>query len=272
MICNHQWLPLRETGFCEDRIPFYAPTFLIPVNMSIITKSTLRSLIALRSSFSGCVTLNARTLSSPLLLAEGSRNSILYAHHSFYQPSFIPRRSITNSSEEKPATPQEQKSQEAPSTEKPTLIQRFKQAYKVYGKVLIVVHGVTSAAWLGAFYCIALTGFNAGTLLESLQAPDWMLKPFQMAGGAVGTWASAYLLYKTVTPLRYLFTLWLTRIIVHYLRATGRIPPLAEKDRLRNLAREGTALTRSRLNGRLRASRQRTVNRLRSLSPLKRRK
>ncbi|VDN34967.1 unnamed protein product [Dibothriocephalus latus] len=104
--------------------------------------------------------------------------------------------------------------------------------------------------------------------MESLQAPDWMLK---LAGGAAGTWASAYLIYKVFTPLRYLVTLWLTRISVHYLRATGRISPLAEKDRLRNLVREGTALTRSHLGGRLRASRQRTVNRLRSMSPLKRR-
>ncbi|VDL88157.1 unnamed protein product [Schistocephalus solidus] len=99
-----------------------------------------------------------------------------------------------------------------------------------------------------------------------------MLRPFRLAGGAVGTWASAYLIYKVFTPLRYFFTLWLTRTIVHYLRAKGRIPPLAEKDRLRNLAREGTALTRSRLNGRFRASRQRAFNRLRNLSPVKRRK
>ena len=36
-----------------------------------------------------------------------------------------------------------------------SLVQRFKNAYKVYGKVLILVHGVTSVAWLGLFYLIA---------------------------------------------------------------------------------------------------------------------
>ncbi|KAM3172242.1 hypothetical protein ACTXT7_014954 [Hymenolepis weldensis] len=41
------------------------------------------------------------------------------------------------------------------SDNKVSLVQRFKNAYKVYGKVLIVVHGVTSVAWLGLFYLIA---------------------------------------------------------------------------------------------------------------------
>uniref|UniRef100_A0A0X3Q4J7 DUF1279 domain-containing protein n=2 Tax=Schistocephalus solidus TaxID=70667 RepID=A0A0X3Q4J7_SCHSO len=267
------FLHFSGTGVRKNRFPLYVPKFLIPVIMSVIAKSSLRSLISIRSTFSGGLILKARALTSSFFLAQGQKNPTLNAYPSFYQPSFIPRRCIVNStSEDKPNSPQEQKNQDAPSAEKPTLVQRFKQAYKVYGKVLIVVHGITSAAWLGAFYCVALTGFNAGALLESLQAPDWMLRPFRLAGGAVGTWASAYLIYKVFTPLRYFCTLWLTRTIVHYLRAKGRIPPLAEKDRLRNLAREGTALTRSRLNGRFRASRQRAVNSLRNLSPVKHRK
>ncbi|VDK84851.1 unnamed protein product [Dibothriocephalus latus] len=125
--------------------------------MSVIAKSTLRSFITLRST-SSRVILNARALTSSFFLAEAPRNRSLNAYHSFYQPSFLTRRFIADSSSEgKPAAPQEQKNEETPSTEKPTLMQRFKQAYKVYGKVLIVVHGITSAAWLGAFYCVALT-------------------------------------------------------------------------------------------------------------------
>uniref|UniRef100_A0A5K3FB12 DUF1279 domain-containing protein n=1 Tax=Mesocestoides corti TaxID=53468 RepID=A0A5K3FB12_MESCO len=131
--------------------------------------------------------------------------------------------------------------------QKLTLLQRFKDAYKVYGKVLIVVHGVTSAAWLGVFYLIAFSGLNVAELLQNLHVPDWVLKPFNAAGGSVGLFASAYILYKVAAPIRYGLTLWLTPIIVHRLRAAGRLPPLAESDRLRNLVREGVTETKIKL-------------------------
>ena len=37
----------------------------------------------------------------------------------------------------------------------PGLFQRFKDAYKEYGKVLIGVHAVTSCMWYGGFYYMA---------------------------------------------------------------------------------------------------------------------
>lgn len=83
--------------------------------------------------------------------------------------------------------------------------------------------------------------------MTSLSAPDWMMKPFKAAGGSVGVFTSAYVLYKVIGPLRYLLTLWLTPMIVHRMRAVGRLPPLAEEDRLRNLAKEGAKITRERL-------------------------
>ena len=40
--------------------------------------------------------------------------------------------------------------------EKPKgIFQRFKDAYKEYGKVLVCVHVATSAVWLGSFYYAA---------------------------------------------------------------------------------------------------------------------
>ncbi|KAH9278458.1 putative transferase CAF17 -like protein, mitochondrial [Echinococcus granulosus] len=148
-----------------------------------------------------------------------------------------------------PVSSSEKKS-EAESEKSISLVQRFKNAYKIYGKVLIVVHGVTSAAWLGLFYLIAYSGMNVQELLESLHAPELMLKPFHVAGGSVGVFASAYVLYKVLGPLRYGLTLWLTPVIVHRLRSGGRLPPLAEQDRLRNLALEGAKRTRERLSQR----------------------
>ncbi len=60
----------------------------------------------------------------------------------------------TNTDKPKQETEKNEENSEEPP-KKLTLMQRFKDAYKVYGKVLIVVHGVTSAAWLGLFYLTA---------------------------------------------------------------------------------------------------------------------
>lgn len=68
--------------------------------------------------------------------------------------SQCPRLLSIQSEISKPASSSEKKP-ETESEKSVSLVQRFKNAYKVYGKVLIVVHGVTSAAWLGLFYLIA---------------------------------------------------------------------------------------------------------------------
>lgn len=62
------------------------------------------------------------------------------------------------------------------SDNKVSLVQRFKNAYKVYGKVLIVVHGVTSVAWLGLFYLIAYRWVITSTQYERLKKifPKWV--------------------------------------------------------------------------------------------------
>ena len=41
------------------------------------------------------------------------------------------------------------------SDKKPGIVQRFKDAYKEYGKILIGVHLVTSIGWFGGFYYMA---------------------------------------------------------------------------------------------------------------------
>ncbi|VUZ41105.1 unnamed protein product [Hymenolepis diminuta] len=94
----------------------------------------------------------------------------------------------------------------------------------------------------------------------SLSAPDWMMKPFNAAGGSAGVFASAYILYKVLGPLRYMLTLWLTPVIVHRLRSMGRLLPLAEQDRLRNLAKEGAKMTQECFRkGRRRKQRKRSA-------------
>uniref|UniRef100_A0A158RFA1 DUF1279 domain-containing protein n=1 Tax=Hydatigena taeniaeformis TaxID=6205 RepID=A0A158RFA1_HYDTA len=126
-----------------------------------------------------------------------------------------------------------------------SLVQRFKNAYKVYGKVLIVVHGVTSAAWLGLFYLVAYSGLDVVSALKGVKSLEWLVEP--MVARGLGFWATALLLYKLVTPFRYLATVAASRYVVHILRARGLAPPLTEEDRLRNLARQGVRLSRTRL-------------------------
>ncbi|KAL5103242.1 hypothetical protein TcWFU_004308 [Taenia crassiceps] len=76
-------------------------------------------------------------------------------------------------------------------------------------------------------------------LLVSLHASKSMVKPFRVASGSVGVFTSAHVLYKVAMPFRYALTLWLTPLVVLRLRLGGWLPPLAEKDRLRNLVLEG---------------------------------
>ncbi|VDL57278.1 unnamed protein product [Hymenolepis diminuta] len=128
---------------------------------------------------------------------------------------------------------------------KVSLVQRFKNAYKVYGKVLIVVHGVTSVAWLGLFYLIAYSGLDVISVLRSVKYLDWVIEP--MLAHGLGLWATALILYKLNTPFRYLATLAVTRFVVRLMRSRGMAPHLTEEDRLRNLARQGVRLSRKRI-------------------------
>ncbi|KAL5103299.1 hypothetical protein TcWFU_009636 [Taenia crassiceps] len=138
-----------------------------------------------------------------------------------------------------------EKKPEVESEKSISLVQRFKNAYKVYGKVLIVVHGVTSVAWLGLFYLIAYSGLDVVSALKGVKSLEWLVEP--MVARGLGVWAAALLLYKFAMPLRYLATIAASRCVVHTLRARGLAPPLAEEDRLRNLARQGVRLSRARL-------------------------
>lgn len=81
--------------------------------------------------------------------------------------------------------------------------------------------------------------------LQAVNAPNWVINPLLAHG--LGIWATALVLYKLASPLRYAFTLGATRSVVHGLRNRGAIPPIPEEDKLRSLARQGAALSRVRL-------------------------
>ncbi|KAA3673939.1 uncharacterized protein DEA37_0002325 [Paragonimus westermani] len=142
---------------------------------------------------------------------------------------------------------------------KSSLIQRFKESYAIYGKVVLVIHGLTSCVWFASAFAVASCGINLLDLFEAANFPNWICQPLRMGGGTVNTLATSLVLYKLVAPFRYGLTLVLTRYVVRYLRAKGKAPPVTDQNRLRSLARESAQLSRERLKARISKERKRAL-------------
>ncbi|CAG0882109.1 unnamed protein product [Cyprideis torosa] len=105
---------------------------------------------------------------------------------------------------------------------------RFKEMYRDYWYILVPVHAVTTAMWLGGFYVLAkwyyhyisllpslrivptiMTFLSSGLplvpLLEAIGTPEWLMEPIRRSNA--GYFAVAYALYKVITPARYATTL-----------------------------------------------------------------
>ncbi|XP_073829104.1 protein FAM210A-like [Musca autumnalis] len=107
------------------------------------------------------------------------------------------------------------------------LFAKFKLMYKKYWYVLIPVHVVTSAGWLGGFYYLSQSGVDVPAVLQYLHLSETIIEKVQ--GSSLGHWAIAYLCYKVATPLRYAITLGGTTISIKYLVQAGYIKPMPTK-------------------------------------------
>lgn len=105
-----------------------------------------------------------------------------------------------------------------------------------------------------------LSGFNLLDVFEKYNFPNWMKTPLKYGGETTNMLATAVVLYKCVSPLRYLLTLIVTRSLVHYMRCKGKAPKMDEKNRLRNLAREGAKLSRDRFKFRMDKGKRRAID------------
>ncbi|XP_030003287.1 uncharacterized protein C18orf19 homolog A [Sphaeramia orbicularis] len=123
---------------------------------------------------------------------------------------------------------------------------RFKLALQQYGKVLIPVHLITSAAWFGSFYCAAMNGMDVVPLLEMVPGfPERIVDLLQNSPG--GHALTAYTLYKVATPARYTISLGGTSLSVRYLRRHGYMtPPPPVREYLQDKMEE----TKEKLKGR----------------------
>uniref|UniRef100_A0A1I8NFA0 DUF1279 domain-containing protein n=1 Tax=Musca domestica TaxID=7370 RepID=A0A1I8NFA0_MUSDO len=107
------------------------------------------------------------------------------------------------------------------------LFAKFKLMYKKYWYVLIPVHVVTSAGWLGGFYYLSQSGVDVPAILQYLHLSETIIEKVQ--GSSLGHWAVAYLCYKVATPLRYAVTLGGTTVSIKYLVQAGYIKPMPTK-------------------------------------------
>ncbi|XP_041376251.1 uncharacterized protein C18orf19 homolog A-like [Gigantopelta aegis] len=118
-----------------------------------------------------------------------------------------------------------------------SVFQRFKKTYREHGKILVCVHVATSIVWFGSFYALASSGIDIVCWLEQLGLSETIIKPFKSS--SVGFIAVAYLMYKLATPARYTVTLAGTNIAIHYLRKVGKMNPVPEGHRIRELYKDG---------------------------------
>lgn len=154
----------------------------------------------------------------------------------------------------------------AEEVEKLSILQRFKRTYKKHGKILVGVHIVTSLVWYGAFYQTLSSGFDFPGFLESVDWSERVVKPLGNIGIEVslekiekyvqvmktsGNYAGAYLMYKIATPARYTVTLGGTKLVIRYLRKSGKMPAVKDADRLGHLMKESRAEFEARMKKRM---------------------
>ncbi|GAB0096754.1 FAM210A [Sergentomyia squamirostris] len=119
------------------------------------------------------------------------------------------------------------------------LVARFKKMYKEYWYVLVPVHLVTSAGWLGGFYYLSKSGVDIATILESWHFNQTIIA--HLRDSHLGHLAIAYFLYKIFTPLRYMLTLGGTTLSIKYLSHWGYIRPVPSKDKLMKMYQDKKA-------------------------------
>uniref|UniRef100_A0A1B0FYA1 Uncharacterized protein n=1 Tax=Phlebotomus papatasi TaxID=29031 RepID=A0A1B0FYA1_PHLPP len=127
--------------------------------------------------------------------------------------------------------------QEPPKKE--GLVARFKKMYKEYWYVLVPVHIVTSAGWLGGFYYLSKSGVDIATILESWRFNETIIT--HLRDSHLGHLAIAYFLYKIFTPLRYMVTLGGTTVSIKYLSKWGYIKPVPSKNQLMKMYQDKKA-------------------------------
>ena len=87
------------------------------------------------------------------------------------------------------------------------------------------------------YFNFIFSGFDIVGWLEQLGLSETIIRPFKSS--SLGFIAVAYLMYKLATPARYTVTLGGTNLAIRYLRKVGKMTPVPEGDRIRELYKDG---------------------------------
>ena len=85
--------------------------------------------------------------------------------------------------------------------EKVGLFKKFKKMWKDYWYVMIPVHIVTSAGWLGGFYVMCKSGLDVPAILAAMGTSQEYLEKISRSDYTYI--ALSYACYKVATPARY---------------------------------------------------------------------
>lgn len=112
---------------------------------------------------------------------------------------------------------------------------KFKVLFQQYGVVLVVVHCITAAFWMGLFYFAVSRGFDIVPFLEKYGVFDFLEKiglpaSEKLKSPGASNLLAAYLLYEVAKPVRYPVTIVGTIYAVRLLRRLGHFkrPPKTE--------------------------------------------
>jgi len=153
------------------------------------------------------------------------------------------------------------------------IVQRFKEAYYNYGKVLLVFHWASYAVYFTTFLGMSYAGLDVVVVLEAVRNylpyfQSWIDAIIQSGAGHV---AVAFILCKLITPIRYLTTIVGTKYIAEYLRRHGYIAPIPQGDRIGELAKESQKII-ERKSAALKTKMARSGRRLRKVNEVRIRK
>uniref|UniRef100_UPI00358FACFA protein FAM210A n=1 Tax=Myxine glutinosa TaxID=7769 RepID=UPI00358FACFA len=140
-----------------------------------------------------------------------------------------------------------------------SIFQRFRKTFKQYGIVMAWVHCFTSAVWFSTFYYAASKGVSIVPILEEVRMPTSVVDYLRESQG--GNVVSAYVMYKILTPARYVVTLGGTSLSVKALRHYGymKTPP---SPNVKEFLQEKMDETREKISERMQDTREKFSDRV----------
>ncbi|KAI1733208.1 protein play a role in the structure and strength of muscle [Ditylenchus destructor] len=103
------------------------------------------------------------------------------------------------------------------------VLPKLKYFIKRYWIVALPVHGICSIAWASAIYSVIISGLNVIAILEYCHVPASLVTKIRNTPASASAIVATLLIYKLLTPIRYLFSCWALQHTLRMLRKYGMI-------------------------------------------------